>query len=73
LPLLAGLLGLGSATLALTLAPYRWAFVALALASLAAGFRRNVLQKPVWAARLIYWTGVALTLVTMLRWGWWER
>jgi len=45
LPLIAGLLGLGSTSMAILLARYRWLFLVMTIASLVEGFYLNVLRR----------------------------
>ncbi len=71
---MAGLLGLGSASLGLAaaLVRFRWAFILAALVSLGVGFKLNVIQRSSRLARLLYWAGVVVTFVTTFWWGWWK-
>jgi len=69
---LAGLLGLGSASLAAALARFRWIFILAALVSLGVGFKLNVIQRSTRWARIFYWSGVLVTFATIFWWGWWR-
>jgi hypothetical protein len=56
----------------MALSNYRWAFQLAAVVSLAIGFKLNVLQQARLISRIVYWSAVLLTAVTLVRWGWWE-
>ena len=71
-PLLAGLLGPGSSSLAIALARYRWAFQFTAIVWLGVGFKLNVMQRTSLVSRIVYWFAVLLTVATVVRWGWWQ-
>jgi hypothetical protein len=70
--LIAGLLGLGSTSLAIALARYRWFFLALSVVSLIERFYLNVLRSSTLPARVVFWAASALTVTTIVRWGWWQ-
>jgi hypothetical protein len=72
LPLVVGLLGLGSASLAAALVKYRWVFIIAAVVSVGFGFKLNVNQRSSRAARIFYWAGVIVTFATIFWWGWWK-
>lgn len=56
----------------MALARYRWAFELAAIVSLAVGFKLNILRRTTLISRLVYWSAVAVTLATLIWWGWWQ-
>lgn len=56
----------------MALARYRWAFELAAIVSLAVGFKLNILRRTTLISRLVYWSPVAVTLATLIWWGWWQ-
>jgi predicted tellurium resistance membrane protein TerC len=68
----AGLLGLGSTSLAIALARYRWVFVFLAVVWLIIGFKLKVLRPASRVSRVLYWSAAVFTVITILHWGWWR-
>lgn len=69
---MAGLLGLGSASLGAALVSFRWVFIVAAFVPLGIGFRLNVIQRSSRLAKLLYWAGVVVTFATVFWWGWWK-
>jgi hypothetical protein len=54
------------------LARYRWVFLALAVLSLTEGFYLNVLRRSTRLSRTVFWAASALTVATIVYWGWWQ-
>ena len=72
-PILAAVLGLGSASLAVTLENYRWLFLILVFASIALGFWLNYIRtRAHWALKLLFWTSSLVSVLTVAHWGWWR-
>jgi len=70
--LITGLLGLGSTSLAIKLANYRWIFLLISVASLVVGFYYNVARLSSRRARVLFWLSSLFTVATVAHWGWWR-